>query len=182
MKIVKLLITASLTFLFVANICAQTKPPSAWEVVKGAQSEALKAHKNVFIIFHASWCVWCRKMDTAMNDKSIKSFFDKNYVIRHLSVDESPGKKNLENPGATELREKYKGDHQGIPYWFIINADGKLLADSRLHSEDGQLTGNNVGCPATPVEVGYFVRVIKKTSELNDTQLASIRERFSKNN
>lgn len=179
---VKLLITASLTFLFVANISAQTKPPSAGEVVKEAQSEALKDHKNVFIIFHASWCVWCRKMDTAMNDKSIEGFFDKNYVIKHLTIDESPEKKMFENPGAAELRTKYMGDHQGIPYWFIINANGKLLADSRLHSEDGKVTGNNVGCPAKPEEVDYFVRVIKETSKLNDIQLASIRERFSKNN
>lgn len=178
---VKLLIAASLTFLFAVSIRAQTKPRSAGEVIKEAQSEALKAHKNIFIIFHASWCVWCRKMDAAMNDKSIKGFFDKNYVIKHLTIDESPEKKMFENPGAEELRTKYMGDHQGIPYWFIINGRGELLADSRLHSEEGTLTGNNVGCPAKPEEVDYFVRVIKETSELNDAQLALVRERFSKN-
>lgn len=178
---VKLLIIALLTFLLVLNVGAQTKPPTAGEVIKNAQSEALKTHKNIFIIFHASWCVWCRKMDTAMNERPIKEFFNNNYVIKHLTVDESPGKKILENPGANELRTKYMGDHQGIPYWFIMNGKGKLLADSRLHSKGGNLTGNNVGCPAKPEEVDYFVRVIKETSSLGDTQLELIRERFSKN-
>jgi hypothetical protein len=119
-------------------------------------------------------------MDASMNDNSVKQFFDQTYVIRHLTVDESSDKKNLENPGAAELRTKYNGDKQGIPYWFILNANGKLLADSRLHS-DGKVTGNNVGCPARPDEVNYFISVIKRTSDLNYMQLALIQEQFSKN-
>lgn len=181
MTAVKFLMAISFSFLVITGSRAQMKPLSANEVITQAKAEAAKVHKNIFIIFHASWCGWCRKMDEALNDNSIKQFFDKTYVIKHLTVDESPGKKNLENPGAAELRTKYKGDKQGIPYWFIIDANGKLLADSRLHSDDGKVTGNNVGCPARPDEVNYFISVIKKTSDLNDTQLALIQERFSKN-
>ena len=177
----KFLMLVLVHFLLIAGIQAQEKPLSANEVITQAKAEAAKSHKNIFIIFHASWCGWCRKMDAAMNDNSIKQFFDKTYVVKHLTVDESPEKKNLENPGAAELRTKYKGDKQGIPYWFIIDANGKLLADSRLHSDDGKVTGNNVGCPARPDEVNYFISVIKKTSHLSDIQLALIQERFSKN-
>ena len=180
MAIAKILMIVSLSFFLITGTQAQVKPLSANEVITQAKAEAAKAHKNIFIIFHASWCGWCRKMDAAMSYNSIKQFFDKTYVVKHLTVDESPEKKNLENPGAAELRTKYKGDKQGIPYWFILDANGKLLADSRLHSDNGA-TGNNVGCPAQPDEVNYFVRVIKKTSDLNDTQLALIHERFSKN-
>jgi hypothetical protein len=177
----KILMTVLLLFFLITGTQAQVKPLSANEVITQAKAEAVKAHKNIFIIFHASWCGWCRKMDASMNDHSIKQFFDQTYVIKHLTVDESPEKKNLENPGAAELRTKYKGDKQGIPYWFILDANGKLLADSRLHSDDGKVTGNNVGCPARPDEVNYFISVIKRTSNLNDMQLALIQERFSKN-
>jgi hypothetical protein len=117
-------------------------------------------------------------MDTAMNDEAIKSFFDKNYVIKHLTLDESKDKKELENPGAAALRTKYHGDQQGIPYWFIIDKSGKLLADSRLHSDDGTVAGNNIGCPVQLDEVAYFIKVLKKTSELSDAQLKMIRNRF----
>jgi thioredoxin-related protein len=181
MAIAKILMIVSLSFFLINGTQAQVKPLSANEVITQAKAEAAKAHKNIFIIFHASWCGWCRKMDAAMSDNSIKQFFDKTYVVKHLTLYESPEKKNLENPGAAELRTKYKGDKQGIPYWFILDANGKLLADSRLHSDDGKVTGNNVGCPAQPDEVNYFIRVIKKTSDLNDMQLALIHERFSKN-
>lgn len=180
MRMIKSSILLILCFLIVSNVHAQTKPESADQVINEAKVEAAKTHKNIFLIFHASWCVWCHRMDTAMNDENIKSFFDKNYVIRHLTVDESTNKKNLENPGANALRTKYQGDQQGIPYWFIIDKNGKLLADSRVHSDDGKVIGNSVGCPAKPDEVAYFIKVLKKTSKLSEEQLDQIQKRFLK--
>lgn len=180
MKVVKLF-TVFFVFVFViTNVHAQTKTESAAEVMKEAKAEAAKTKKNIFVIFHASWCIWCHRMDTAMNDETVKSFFDKNYVIKHLTVDESDNKKDLENPGAAALRTKYNGDQQGIPYWLIFDKNGKLLADSRLHDENGKVTGNNVGCPTQPGEVDYFIRVLKKTSHLSDAELQIIKTRFLK--
>lgn len=178
MKVFKLTLPLVFSFLLITNVYAQVKPASAEEVIKEAKAEAAKTDRNIFVLFHASWCVWCHRMDTAMNDKTIQSFFNKNYVITHLTLDESAGKKNLENPGAAALRTKYHGDQQGIPYWFIIDKNGKLLADSRLHSEAGEVTGNNVGCPVQPDEVAYFIKVLKNTSHLSAAQLALIQKRF----
>lgn len=180
MRIVKLLSVALIfTFVF-TNAYAQSKTKSSDEVMREAKIEALKTHKNIFIIFHASWCVWCHRMDTAMNDETIKSFFDKNYVIKHLTVDESKDKKDLENPGAAALRTKYHGDQQGIPYWLILDENANLLADSRLYDENGKVIGNNVGCPTRPDEVAYFIQVLKKTSSLDKPQLQLIKDRFLK--
>ena len=145
-------------------------------------AEASKAHKNVFIIFHASWCSWCHKMDNAMNDAGVKSFFDNNYIVKHITIDESKDKKDLENPGGDALRKKYHGDQQGLPYWFIIDANGNFLADSRLKpGDDPNAKEVSVGCPAEKNEVDYFTKVIRKTSTLNDSQLDLIQQRFLKN-
>ena len=97
---------------------AQQTPPSADEVLKKAFATAKKEKKNVFLMFHASWCGWCRKMDTAMNDAVCKQFFQDNYVIEHLTILESDGKKNLENPGAEELYKKHANTPKssGIPF------------------------------------------------------------------
>ena len=117
-----------------------------------------------------------------MNDQSVKNFFTDNYVIRHLVVYESKGKENLENPGALDLLKKYKGEDQGIPYWFIFDKEGKLLADSKLRPEGGGLeTGENTGCPASEKEVAYFLKVLKKTSVLKETELVIIQKRFREN-
>jgi len=158
-------------------------PLSADQVLKEAIQQAAKEKKNVIIIFHASWCGWCHKMDSSMNDKTCKNFFDNNYVVRHLVVDESKDKKGLENPGADELRTKYHGEGEGIPFWLILDRDGNLLADSQVRAVGVSLDtkGENVGCPAAEKEVAYFISVLKKTSNLSETEEAAIEKRFRKN-
>jgi thioredoxin-related protein len=180
MKIIKLL--AAALFFISTTVFSQTKVKSADAILKEAKNEAIKNDQNIFVIFHASWCIWCHRMDTTMNDQTVKSFFESNYIIKHLTVDERGEKEKFNNPGADELRKKYGGENQGIPYWFILDKNGKLLADCRLHSDDGTLTGSNVGCPAKQEEVDYFIKVLRKTSHLTGEQLQAIRERFLKIN
>jgi len=178
----KHIIFISTLLIFSTAIVGQQKPVSAEVIIKDAMAKASKAHKNVFVIFHASWCGWCHKMENAMNDASIKDFFEKNYVVEHITIDESKDKKDLENPGGDELRKKYHGDEQGLPYWFIIDANGNFLADSRLKTEsDANAKAVSVGCPAEKDEVTYFTKVLKKTSRLTDAQLGLIEQRFLKN-
>lgn len=178
----KLLLLPVFSFLLCNAVIAQTSPQSADEILNVAYKQAAKEKKNVFVIFHASWCGWCHKMDTAMNDPLVKKFFTDNFVIKHMVVYESDKKKNLENPGAEDLLKKYKGNDQGIPYWFIFDKEGKMLADSKIRPEAGGLeTGDNSGCPASEKEVEYFVKVLTKTSSLKPAQLEIIRKRFREN-
>ncbi|HEV8084241.1 MAG TPA: thioredoxin family protein [Chitinophagaceae bacterium] len=183
MKHTKLISLLLFHILFSACTFAQIKAPDAELIMQKAIAEAAKSHRNVFIIFHASWCGWCHKMDNAMNDEKLKTFFTENYVVVHLTVDESKDKKELENPGADELRKKYHGEQQGLPYWFILDTKGNFLADARSNacSVNANEKPINVGCPASVEEVNYFVKVIKETSSLNIQQLALIQERFLKN-
>ncbi|HMW66673.1 MAG TPA: thioredoxin family protein [Chitinophagaceae bacterium] len=164
------------------SVMMQAQTPSATMVMNEAYAKAKKEKKNVFLMFHASWCGWCHRMDTSMNDASCKKFFDDNYVITHLTVDESPDKKDLENEGADEMRNKYGGKDQGIPYWLVFDAEGKLLADSRMKQVGTQtLSGDNTGCPAAENEVLYFLSVLRKTSNMTREQLEVVKTRFRKN-
>ena len=97
----KLQLIMFLLFLSV-TLAAQTSPSSADHILKEAYQQAAKEQKNVLVIFHASWCGWCHKMDSSINDQSCKKFFDDNYVIRHLVVDESRDKKNHGEPPVIE--------------------------------------------------------------------------------
>lgn len=177
------MLVAACTVLSLSTSHAQRGPLSADEVLQQALQQASKEKKNVMIIFHASWCGWCHKMDNSINDVSCKKFFDDNYVIRHLVVDESRDKKDLENPGADELRAKYNGDNEGIPFWLIFDNDGNLLADSQLRPAGAGLDakGENVGCPAAEKEVDHFISVLKKTSHITASEEAAIKKRFRQN-
>jgi len=160
-----------------------TEMPSTDVVMKAAYAQAKKEHKNVMVIFHASWCGWCKKMEASINEPELKPLFDANYVITYIDVLENKDKKDLENPGSTEMLAKYKGDKGGIPFWFVADAKGKELADSQIRPEGASMDtyGNGVGCPAEESEVAYFVKILKSTSKLNDDQLAMISKRFAQN-
>ena len=171
-----------LLLMAVVSLKAQQNPASAKDIMREACQQAAKENKNVFVMFHASWCVWCHRMDTSMNDASCKKFFDDNYVIRHLVVDEAAAKKNLETPGAAEMKTKFNGDGQGIPFWLVFDKDGNLLADSKMRKEgEGPEKGDNAGSPATEKEVDFFIEVLKKTSSITKEQIAIIRKRFREN-
>ena len=175
------LITASLLLCVVAF--SQTQPESAEAILEKAYKQAAKEKKNVFVIFHASWCGWCKKLDASINDPSCSNYFNKNFVFVHLTVLESKDKKNLENPGATELFNKYSGGKSGIPFFLIYNRKGELIGDSNIRKPGEGLDkpGQNMGCPASEEEIAAFIDVLKKTSKISEADILAIKERFSKN-
>jgi thioredoxin-related protein len=171
--------------LAMSGVHAQADIPTAGEVMKKTYQNAVKENKKVLLIFHASWCGWCRKMDSALNDPSCKKFFDDNFVITHLVVLESADKKKLENKGADKLMVKYNYDEkdQGIPYWVILDNTGKLLFDclARTKRVDGTVKSSNIGCPASEFEVKTFIDILKQTTPLKEDQLSIIAKRFRLN-
>jgi thioredoxin-related protein len=171
----------ALIFFTVASF-AQAPPNSASDILMEATARAAKEKKKVFVIFHASWCGWCHRMDSLMNNAACKKMFDDNFVVRHLVVMESDKNKSLENPGGKELMEKYHGKDKGIPFWLIFDAKGKLVADCMMRPANVGLDqpGENTGCPATKEEVAHFVKVLKQTTSLKADQLAVIEQSFTK--
>lgn len=160
---------------FTLALFAQQAPPSADAILSKAFSKAKAEKKNVFIIFHASWCGWCRKMDAAMNDPACKPFFDANYVIAHLTILESKDKKNLENPGAEDLYKKYAPADSGIPFWIIYSAAGNVIADAKMPD------GKNAGCPAAINEVDHLMNTLKRSSKIDEKTSIAVYDRFRKN-
>lgn len=152
---------------------AQTVP-SAKSILTTAYKKATKENKNVFVIFHSSWCGWCKKLDASMNNIATKKYFDNNFIIVHLTVQETEKNKNLENSGAAVFLTKYKGEKAGLPFFLILDKQGKLIGDSFLNNE-------NTGCPANEKEVDYFISLLKKSSKINQEGLVIIKKRFRKN-
>lgn len=160
---------------------AQT--PTTETLLSEAYVQAANENKNIMVIFHASWCGWCKKLLYSLDDKSCKKMIDDNYVLVLLTINESPENKNFENPGAIELATKYKGDQAGLPFFVILNKKGELIGDSfiRKNGEGLDSPGENMGCPAAAEEVKAFCDLLKKTSRLNERDLKIIAARFKKN-
>lgn len=161
----KLLFGMIIAFSGIVN--AQT----ATEILIKAENQAKVENKNVFLVFHASWCGWCKKMEKNMDDPAVKSYFDSNYVKTFITVQESANKKNLETPGGDILNEKLGGKDQGLPFWVILDANGKVLEDSRVN-------GENLGGPSSADEVENLITKLEKTSKNEKVNSEKIKEVF----
>ncbi|WP_312508070.1 thioredoxin family protein [Chryseobacterium culicis] len=143
-------------------------------VLNKALTEAKAGKKNVLLVFHASWCKWCKMMEKNMDLPETKPIFDKRFVTAYVDVQERGDKKSLENPGGQELMNKYKGENAGLPFWLIVSPKGDVLADSF------DAKGENLGSPATPEEVTTFIAKLGKASKLTNEEAQTIEKVFVK--
>ena len=174
----KILLLLLVSAFIVSVSYAQDTPPSADEIMAKAIKQAKKEKKDIFLMFHASWCGWCKRMDAAMKDDSCKDYFDNNFITIHMVVKESAANKNLENPGAAEFLAKYKGDKSGIPFWLIFDKKGEMIADCFM-GEEGSTS--IIGCPASEEEVKLFIERLKVAGPVTADEEKAITARFRKN-
>ncbi len=151
---------------------AQQNAPSARKVLAAAMQEAKVQQKNIFLIFHASWCSWCRKLDSVLESPACKNLMAPHYIITHLSYYETEEKRQLENKGAGKLLAQYGALDAGIPFWVVLDKDGKLLGTSLYKKADG--TKAIIGYPGSSGEIKAFTGILKKTSSLQPGELNAI--------
>jgi thiol-disulfide isomerase/thioredoxin len=157
--------------LFSISITAQE---NADAVVKQALETAVKQDKKVLVMFHASWCGWCKKMDANMSDPRVKAYFEDSFVITHITVQETPKNKTLENPGGKEIMDSYGGQYAGLPFWAILDNSGDVLTNANDEN------GDNLGCPATPEEVAAFIKKLKEHTAIDTKTINEVVAVFSK--
>ncbi len=159
--------------------------PSAQAVVKEATTQASVKNKQVFLVFHASWCGWCHMMDSLLTKTPLAKTFNKHFVLAHITImEQKPERRKDENPGGMDLFAQYGGSsNAGIPYWVVLDKDGKCLANSRMKGATEDLTGNNgdnTGCPGEPQEVAYFTTVLKQAAHFSSKEIEEVKEVFGK--
>jgi thioredoxin-related protein len=152
-----------LSLVLAGSVCAQESAPipaPAKQLVQEAQQKAKKQKKAVLVVFHASWCGWCKKLEAVMALPEFKKMFEANYQIVTLDVQEPPEKKaKLENPGGMEVMKEWGGEKSGLPFYVFLDDKGKKLANSNALPKE-----QNIGYPAAPEEIEAFMELIKKTA------------------
>lgn len=142
--------------------------PAADELLSAALAKAKTESKAVFVDFSAPWCGWCHRLDEYLARPEIAKVFDSAYVTVKVDVDRFTGGK--------ALNEKHGGDKAGLPFFVILDADGKKIGDSFAKPS------TNVGFPAAPEEIAHFIRTVRKTApKLSDEQVAALETGLKKN-
>lgn len=142
-----------------AKVAAPIASAPAETVVGTAVKQAAVQKKTALVIFHASWCGWCHKLDDALNGATLKPVVDRYFVVTHLTVMESGDKKADENAGGETWMKKWGGEKSGLPFYVFLDAKGKKIADSNVMPKN-----QNIGYPGSPEEIEAFMTLLKRAA------------------
>ncbi len=151
----KTILSLLAAFSFSAFALRADAPP-ADQVLGPAKARAAAEHKTIFLHFGASWCGWCKRLDAFLERPDIKPVFEKYFIPVKLIVQENEKNKAFENPGADSLLKELGGP-AGLPYFAFLDAAGAPIVNSK---QDGQ----NIGYPAQPNEIEWFVKMMEKAA------------------
>jgi thiol-disulfide isomerase/thioredoxin len=136
--------------------------PNAQQIFSQARHTATAEHKNILLIFSASWCGPCHMFEHFIDDPANQPIIDKAFVVVRLDVGELPtDTRHHDTPGAVALRADLGGATAGYPYLIMLDPSGKPIVSS-LRPDPKMPGGNNIGYPAIPVEIDWFMHMLQK--------------------
>lgn len=138
-----------------------------------AKAEALNTHKNILLVFSASWCGPCKMYEHFLEDPQMKELHEKAFVVVRIDVGEfAQDKKHHDTPGGVELRHSLGAENEpGFPFMVITDASGKPLTNSYIHGD----VNKNIGYPNAPEEIIWYGEMLRHgTSLLNSSEESSI--------
>jgi thioredoxin-related protein len=174
-----MILTALFLVISALATWAVVGPALAGDVLSQAEAQAAAEHKDIFLIFGASWCGWCKKLDNFNQTPEVSAILERNFVITHLTVEEHGDKAVLDNPGAQELMSKL-GGAGGLPFFAFLDSEGKLIVSSNRPA-NGKSGDTNIGFPGDPGEVAWFRAMLNKAvSSLTPEEARLIEDQIHK--
>jgi hypothetical protein len=150
--------------------------PSATEILHRAEEQARAEHKNILLEFGASWCSNCRLYDRFLADPQMHPLMTRTLVFATMVTGERPDDaKHANTPGGVDYEASIGGGDAGWPYLAMLDAGGKPIVDSMRPDAKAKSGKDNIGYPATPEEIDWFVEMLRRGApSLNQQDLASV--------
>lgn len=138
------------------------------------EARAKAEHKNILLDFGASWCGNCHLFEHFLADPAIHPIMDKHFVLVTLITGENKNDtRHTNTPGGQQFEDAVGGKNAGWPFIVVLNAHGTPIVDS--YRPDPKTGKDNIGYPALPVEVDWFMHMLEKsTSSLSPQETATV--------
>lgn len=159
-----------------AMLVAAEAPPSATTLLDEAKAKAGSGNRSVLVIFGASWCGWCKKLDAFLGSEEIRPIVERHFVPLHITVQEHGDKQALNTPGGQELF-KQVGGAGGLPFFAFLDPAGGMIVNSVAPGKNGK-KGENIGHPNEPEEVDWFLAMVRKAAPGMTAEESAVMERY----
>lgn len=139
-----------------------------------AKAEAQQEHKGILLVFSASWCGPCKLYERFLEDPRMKPITEKAFVVQRIDVGEHKGDpKHADTPGGAGLRSTLGAAQEpGFPFLVMTDENGNPIINSYRNGD----TGSNVGYPALPEEIDWYIEMLKRAApSLSPAELAATR-------
>jgi thiol:disulfide interchange protein len=137
-----------------------------------AKAEAKQEHKNILLVFSASWCGPCKLYERFLEDPQMQPITDKAFVVLRIDVGERKGDPNhADTPGGADLRSALGAQKEpGFPFLIMTGENGKPIVN---YYRNGNKS-DNVGYPALPQEIDWYIQMLKRGApSLSPAELAA---------
>jgi hypothetical protein len=148
--------------LLLSHTAVAAGPAGADALIATAKAKAAVEKKAIYLHFGASWCGWCKRLDTFLERGDIKPVFEKYFVPVKMVVQESENNKAQENAGAESWLKRVGGPEE-LPFSAFLDSKGTLIVNSKRPSDGGSV-GGNIGYPSESEEIDWFVAMMKRAA------------------
>jgi thiol-disulfide isomerase/thioredoxin len=150
--------------------------PTADSRLKAAEATAHIQQKNVLLLFGASWCSSCHRLQSFLADPVIAPIFDRYFVKLVVIHGEHPSDtRHQDTPGAEQLLDSLHDTNTTLPLMVVLSSNGKIIVDSVRPNYGPRNVYANIGYPEGRYSVEWFFEMLRRGApSLTSTETETI--------
>jgi hypothetical protein len=137
--------------------------PTLSRMLTETEATASSQHKNVMLIFSASWCASCHLLQNFLADPTIRPILDRYFVKLVVIHGERPNDTRHEDtPGADQLLDSLHDTNTSLPLTVILTSSGKFIVDSVRPVYRHRDIRANIGYPDGTNGTEWFFEMLRQ--------------------
>ena len=163
----KLVLIAVLAFAgALAGVFAAIKlaapPETADALFARAKARATVEHKNVLLVFSASWCGPCKRYERFLENGEMRAITEKAFVVQRIEVGEHPDDSRHQNtPGGEALLSALGANGKRVvPFLMITDKNGEPIVNSYRNGD----ADDSIGYPVDPSDIDWYCQMLLRAA------------------